>query len=302
MNPADHAAMGHQGLSLTTGLALGGAAIIAGIVLAPYIAPAVGLGSVNTALGVFADMHNPAIYDGLAVHLNNALAAVPMIGSKLAEGGLFNSAATALVGVGGVLTGNWISKRHNGKPGLDWGKVIKWGALATSALIALPSILTGLSNGLQYVLEEMVNHKMLSVEFSSAMVDMISSTVGVVPYKEAVTTGLTGAAATLPHFLTCGFSMLPFAASIGTNSYLSTQDDHYVALDTKGKPLPETDANHTISKEEQKLVAQYNQATPVQKIILKKELLDKGYQPDFHKDGTVHLHKHNHHAEVSYSR
>jgi len=276
----EHSAPNHSMLNLTTVLALGGAALVAGIVLAPYVAPAIGLGNLDTAESALMAMHNGATGSGLAGGLSEAISYIPLIGSELAKGGAFNIIATAVTGLGGVLLGNWMSKNHQGKEGIDWGKVVKWSALATSALIAMPSILAGISNGLAYIMQELVSNNVLQPEFGEKLVAGILSTIGVTAYQEPAKMGLTGAAVTLPHLLTCGFSMFPLAASIGANSMMEPDG------------LPPEDPNYAITPDEQALVARYNQASGGQKILLKKEILDKGYQPDFHADGTIHLYKH----------
>jgi hypothetical protein len=199
---------------------------------------------------------------------------------------VLNIAATAATGLGGLLIGNWMSKNHEGKTGINWGKVIKWAGLATSALISLPSILTGVTNGLIYLASEY-----LSPAAGTAILPNILETVGHLPYPDMFKSGLTGAAASLPHLLTCGASIAPLLTTIGLDVATEHQTS-YIALDTKGNPLPSHDKNHHIGKEEQKLVDTYNRATPARKILLKREILAQGYDPDFHKDGTVHLYKH----------
>lgn len=277
----------HHHMSLSTKLALGGAAITAGIIVAPYVLPALGISSGMAAEESLFLLHNETVGAGLAGTIGNALSAIPGIGSSLAQGGWFNIAATASTGIGGVLLGNWMSKNHKGKPGFDWGKAVKWAGLATSALIALPSILTGITNGIVFLASEFLP----SVE-ATEIINQVAQTVGYTSYPDIFKSGLSGVAASLPHLLTCGSSIVPLVAGIGANEV--TRPSDYVALDTKGNPLPADDKNHNISKTEQQLVDEYNNATPAKKIILKREILAQGYDPDFHADGTVHLHKHTH--------
>src|SRR5690606_20043583 len=115
---------------------------------------------------------------GLAGGLNNMLAAVPVIGSELAKGGLFNTVATGVVGIGGVLLGHHLSKTHDPeKGGINWGKIIKWGALATSALIALPSVITGVGYGMIYLAMEFGAY-----ETAMNTIDWVAQNSGTVPY------------------------------------------------------------------------------------------------------------------------
>ncbi len=277
-----------HGMSLAAKLALGGAAITAGIIVAPYMLPAIGIGSEVIAQDALSILHTQTVGGGLAGALGEAISQIPLIGRELAKGGFFNIAATAATGLGGLLVGNWMSKNHEGKSGIDWGKVIKWAGLATSALISLPSILTGITNGLLYLASEY-----LSPASATILGNKVLETVGYLPYPDMFKSGLAGAAATLPHLLTCGSSIAPLLATIGLD-IATEKESSYVALDTKGKPLPSEDKNHHISKEEQKLVDDYNHATPAKKIMLQRKILAQGYNPDFHTDGTVHLFKHTH--------
>lgn len=191
---------------LLTGLAVGGVATGAAIILAPHVLPLLGIGSSVLAGEAMFLLHGTAdatgniVGSGLAGTLNQALSAVPLVGDKLAAGGIFNAAATALTGIGGVLLGNHIAKKFHA----GWGKAIKYAALATSALIALPTVLTALSVGVVYLSTISMN-----AESASHVVGFIDSTLGSIGHSESDFLGLSGAAATLPHFLTCGLSIVP---------------------------------------------------------------------------------------------
>lgn len=285
-----------MGLSVPAMLALGGMAIVGGIVLVPYVAPMMGMGDINIAADTLSGMHSLPEGIGFAKEFNDVIAYIPYLGTELAKGGLTTSITTAVTGIGGVLLGNWVSKNHEGHEGIDWGQVIKWGALATSALIALPAILTGISNSVVYVVNELLAHKAITVELGGTIADGVLNGIGVIPYQEPMDLGFTGAAVTLPHLLSCGFTMFPLAAGFGAHKIASKKKD-YVAHDTKGKPLPGDDRNHEITQEEYALIENYNNANSTQKILLKKEILARGYDPDFHSDGTVHLYKHGDHSQ-----
>ncbi len=191
-----------------TRLAVGGAIAGAAIMLAPHILPAMGIGSAALAEESMWVLHTGAEAGGtgLAGAISGALGSVPVIGPQLAAGGLFNAAATGIIGVGGVLLGNYIEKREDGSKRFRWGKALKYGALITSAIIALPTILTAIGSGLVY-LSTLVG----SASFTSSVVGFISSTIGTMGGAGHAMMGFSGIAAVIPHILTCGVSVLPAA-------------------------------------------------------------------------------------------
>jgi hypothetical protein len=297
-------------MSLTTKLALGGAAIATGIILMPYIAPAIGLGSIDIAESTLFGMHNITEGTGAAGMLNGVVASIPLIGTELAKGGLTSIAATAITGLGGVLLGDRMSQGHKPEDGIDWGRVIRWAGLATSALIALPAVLTGISNGVVYMVNEATASGFISFEYGAELVNNAIGMIGVLPYQEPMNMGLSGVAATLPHLITCGATMFPLAISVGTGKALKHRhhgpdmdnDDPtctFVARGRDGQPLAFTDPNNYLTPDETDLVERYNSAKPTEKPLLKKEILGLGYTPDFHDDGTVHLFRHVHHAGMA---
>ncbi len=185
-----------------------GTALVAGaVVLAPYVLPAVGLGSSDLALEALTALHGcVGLGSGLANAINIGLSAIPLVGPTLEEGGLISAAASGIIGIGGVLLGKFIEKKHDGKTGINWGRVIKVGALLTSALIAMPSILTGMTVGLVY----------LSAAFSGGNVSLateagafLAKTMGVAGAHDVTAIGWSGAVAALPHLLTCGGALFP---------------------------------------------------------------------------------------------
>jgi hypothetical protein len=191
---------------LLTGLALGGLAVGAAVILAPQVMPALGIGSAQAAEDAMFSLHTSmdAGGSGVAGTINNVLSAVPLIGEKLAEGGLFNAAATATIGIGGVLLGQFIAKREDGSKRIKWGNVIKYAALATSAMIALPTVLTALSTGIIYLSSLFENRELLLNTIGWA-----SQTLGAAGDMAKSMMGFSGLAAVIPHFLTCGAALLP---------------------------------------------------------------------------------------------
>ncbi len=197
-------------------VAVGAAIAGAVIILAPHILPAVGIGTTNAAADSMFFLHE-AEGSGWASSINSLLKGVPLIGGKLAEGGLFNSAATALVGVGGVMLGKFIERKEDGKAGIKWGKMIKYAAIATSALIALPTVLTALGSGLIFIASLAGD-----AAYTSSIIGAVDSTLGSIGASAMNFTGLSGVAATIPHFLTCGVSLLPAALAF----MMDREDEH----------------------------------------------------------------------------
>lgn len=88
---------------------------------------------------------------GLAGSLSGFLAPLPVIGATLAAGGMGAVAIAAAVGIGGTLLGRYLEKKDVRLDGIPVGKVIRWAALATSMLFAMPAILSGISMGLHFL-------------------------------------------------------------------------------------------------------------------------------------------------------
>lgn len=196
---------------LLTGLAIGAVAAGAAVILAPVVLPALGIGTETMAEDAMFSLHTSvdAGGSGLAGVINRALAGVPVIGTKLAEGGLFNAAAVATIGVGGVLLGNFIARREDGSKRIKWGKLIKYVALATSAVVALPTVLTALTTGIAY-LSMFVENPDLGMK----ILGWADKTLGVAGNMTKTMMGFSGLAAVIPHFLTCGSILIPPALSM----------------------------------------------------------------------------------------
>lgn len=204
--------------SVLTGLAVGGAVIGAGIILAPHVLPALGVGTTTTMADSMWAFHN---YEasaelaiskagiGIAGNINHLLAAVPFIGEKLAADGILNAAASGAIGIGGMLLGNFIAEREDGTKAIKWGNVIKYAAIATSALISMPMLLSGLSLGITYI-AMFIGQRAIT----DGAVNLLTLTIGVSGAKMGSTfLGLSGLSAAVPHLLTCGVGLLPAALS-----------------------------------------------------------------------------------------
>jgi hypothetical protein len=283
--------------------AIGGIVATGALILAPHVLPWVGIGNAETATTATSLLHQST---GIAGTINEGLAALPLIGSKLAEGGFFNAVVTGIIGVGGVVLGDSIGQKENGETAITWGKFIKYAALATSALIAMPTVLTALGSGMIYLsilADPIVTFG--DTVFSSQIATLVNNTIGTMAGLNHTMMGLSGIAAAIPHFITCGASLLPAALSVKLwrddkqEAALAPYDYprhgySFIAKNKHGIPMPPEDKNHYMTPREAALVERYNDAKPAQKILLKKEILAQGYDPDFHADGTVHLHKHTH--------
>jgi hypothetical protein len=194
-----------------------GTALAAGtVIIAPYILPALGVGSSEMLEESILALHATGLGSGAAGSINGLLAAIPVIGETLATNGYVSAAASAAIGIGGVLLGRYMETREDGSRRFRWGKAIKTAALLTSAMIALPSVLTGISTGIVF----------LSAAFSGAAlaseaVAIMTETLGSVGTSSMAVSGLSGAALTVPHLFTCGASIIP--ATIGLTMFPSSK-------------------------------------------------------------------------------
>lgn len=191
-----------------TGLAIGAGVVGVSIMLAPHILPALGASSPELAEEAALMIHNEPT--GMAGAINSTMALIPGIGSKLAAGGLFTAAACALTGIGGVLLGNFIASREDGAKSIKWGTVIKYGALITSALIAMPAILTALGTGIIYCGMALSEAGILTTAASNSIISNVAATIGSVGGAYAHNLfGLEGLSAILPHLVCCGAPLAP---------------------------------------------------------------------------------------------
>lgn len=188
------------------------------IIAAPYVLPMLGIGDAETAQSAIDLFHthgaNTVGGPGLAGLLNKGLAQVPLIGQSLAAGGWGNIAATGIIGIGGMLLANWLEKRETAGQ-FHWSKVIRYTSLATSALIALPAVLTGISIGMTFLFSLLP----LTTRFMNDVVIAGLSAITGSANMEAVTSGTSGFfAATLPHLISCGLGFfIPAGLSLWMN-------------------------------------------------------------------------------------
>ena len=212
------------------------------LIATPYILPFLGIGSldkINTithAIGghsaVDALTGIPSSYGtGIAGFIQSSLAHTPFIGSALtslapitipgigvsiASGALVSFGAVAVIGIGGALLANWLERRESSSQKFRASTVIRNVALTTSVLIALPSILSGLSLAIAFLAFSMggyavANHTILGLQ----------ATLGATAMAHGAAGGVL--AATLPHLITCGGILLPLLSSFSLLKNRPTQ-------------------------------------------------------------------------------
>lgn len=193
----------HSGMSLGNKLALATAALAGGIIIAPYIPIALGMDDHLLAEKSLNALCGTGQATGLAGSLKDMLIHVPLIGESLAQGGWTNVAAVTATGMGGHFLAKAAAHYHTDTTGICWSKVIRYSALAATMLIALPSILTGISAGLVYL-----SAILSDTELASQTLSFMKDTLGTTGTTSALA-GVAGLAATAPHLLTCGLSLFP---------------------------------------------------------------------------------------------
>lgn len=201
----DHSQHSDQGN--TVKLAALGAA--GGVIAAPYVLPALGVGNeLMTRQIVTLCQTSAGNGIGAAGAVNGVLGEIPGVGATLAAGGWTNAIASGVLGIGGTLLGNYISKHYDREGQIPWGKVIKYAAIATSVLIALPSILSGLSMGLTYLA-----FAFGGAATASTVSGAVGSTLGLMGGINVISAG-AGLSGLLAHVVTCGAAALPIVGGL----------------------------------------------------------------------------------------
>lgn len=122
------------------------------LAVAPYVLPWFGLGTQNDTYNAENMMHvHEGLGSGLAGLVNTGISYIPLVGNLLATSSVAPIAAISLLGIGGIMLSRWLESRETGRERIRWSAVVRTAALLTSALIALPSLLTGISSGLTYL-------------------------------------------------------------------------------------------------------------------------------------------------------
>lgn len=193
----------HSGHSLWPLWALGAAGAV---VAAPFVLPAIGIGTSTAATVATTSFHahDLAHSTGLAGLIAGSIGHIPVVGESLAAGGWATILTSGTIGIAGVLLSNWLKKReHEGD--FPWSKIIRYGSLATSMLISLPSLLTGVGIGLSFLANFLID----DVGIMNGFVDSLAATLGTAPMAHMG--GGSVVATMLPHILGCGASIIPLS-------------------------------------------------------------------------------------------
>lgn len=210
-----HGAIEHAAMNVLTGAGIAGA----GLAVLPIIGglfPSTSGAGVASAL-TFSWCGLGAT--GWAEGAQGMVKAIPGVGETLAAGGWAAIGASAGLVLGGLMLGKYIDERTP-KGGFPWGSVVRWGLLATSALIAAPMILSGVSMGLMFLSNLLPAAGAIGGALSAAAATV--GTVGASAMLPASTMAATGAGMSMLHALTC---LLP----LGLFGFLSTQKKEEVA-------------------------------------------------------------------------
>lgn len=202
---------------------VGVAAAAGAVIIAPYVLPLVGVGDTEMATDAMNSLHGTGLGNGLAGNINSILDRVPVVGDYLSRGGWSTAIASGAVGLSGLLAGRAVEHLEN-KDGFGWGKAIRWTALASSALIALPSLLTGISIGVVFLSNAFFE------SMTSDAITFMTNTLGSIGDQTAgAAAGVTGAAFLIPHLVSCVVPMLPIAASVVLSAHDRKSDDGEVS-------------------------------------------------------------------------
>lgn len=125
----------------------------AGLSLLPFVLQigADPLSPASTAMSWATERCSIPTSNTLAKHMAGFLSPLPLIGATLAAGGLGAVGIAAIVGIGGTLLGRYLENKDVRFHGVNVGKVVRWAALGTSMLCAMPAILSGISMGLHFL-------------------------------------------------------------------------------------------------------------------------------------------------------
>lgn len=188
------------------------------LTLSPYLLPMVGIGSENLRYETDSLLHshtNP-YGTGLAGGINTIIGSLPLVGGLLTSSLAASLIASTVIGIGGVIAAKWLETKETGAIGIKWSKIIRTSALLTSALISLPSLLTGITTGLSFI--------ELAFGDKGEAVSAYYNSIGIAGGHSG-TVGILGAA--IPHLLLCGASILPLGLAhwIGSKYELSHTHD-----------------------------------------------------------------------------
>ena len=176
-------------------LGIGTALITGAVILAPYVLPHLGFKAAEIGM----------VHGGLAGAIHSAIASVS---GMLANGEWQGTLLTGVVGIGGVLLGNFLEKKQDGKDGINWGKVIRYAAITTTMIIAMPAVLTSISTGIAYLCAISGNAALIA-----AAPTFLAATIGGVHTAGMMAAGSGLGAMAVQHLITCGPAVLPSIAA-----------------------------------------------------------------------------------------
>jgi hypothetical protein len=125
---------------------------VAGFALLPVVMPWLGFGgNASDIASSLCSTTAASAQTGWAGNIAGVLSHLPIIGSSLATAGLPSVAIAAAVGIGGIFLARHFEKKGTQVYGVSLGKMIRWAALGTSILFALPAILGGITMSLHFL-------------------------------------------------------------------------------------------------------------------------------------------------------
>lgn len=203
----------HEGLTMGRKAVLALAGGTALVMVAPTLFPLIGIGSGELAQNTIDNMHTTGFEETkpLVGYIKDTIASVPLVGDALAQNNTTTTASIAGIGLGGWALGKFVESREENNPSFSMGKLIRFSSLATSMLIALPSLLTAIGVGVTYIVSAVDPDP--NYALSEKVMDFFTDYVGTVD-ESNVKTSLSGIGATLPHLLTCGGSMIPLGLGV----------------------------------------------------------------------------------------
>ena len=125
---------------------------VAGFALLPVLLPWLGIGGgAGEVAATICSTTARSNQTGWAGAIAGALSHIPVLGAGLATAGIPSVAIAAAVGIGGVLLARHLEKKGTQFYGLPAGRIVRWLALGTSVLFALPAILSGITMSLHFL-------------------------------------------------------------------------------------------------------------------------------------------------------
>lgn len=234
----------HHGSTSANGWLLVASTLAAGLIIAPAVLPAIGIGSYDAAAEIASAMHGTGFGTGLAGFWNEGLSHLPVVGSTLAAGGTAAAAIAGGLGLGGLAIGSWLSRQGSTPLQAAWGSFIRNAALATTMLISLPSLLTGISIGIAFLAHTLggLLGAGTATAWASTTTSTLAHTLGTTGGLSAATSA-TSLGALTGHLVTCGSALAPLAGSAALSRHtLTASPTHWqerLTAETNTPSLPQ---------------------------------------------------------------